>query len=75
MTRNVFRKTLEDITVKNYDVAKKYLDSITFFSNFTETQKDSIAYAVVVLKYENRETIFKEKDDANAFFIIISGRV
>lgn len=54
LTRNVFRKTLEDITVRNYDVAKKYIDSLSFFSHFTETQKDSIAYSMFVLKYENR---------------------
>lgn len=51
LTRNVFRKTLEDITVRNYDVAKKYIDSLSFFSHFTEFQKDSIAYSMFVLKY------------------------
>lgn len=59
LTRNVFRKTLEDVTVKNYGLAKSYVNSLSFFNHFTETQKDSIAYSMVVLKYQNRETIFK----------------
>lgn len=66
---------MEDITLRNYDIAKKYIDSLSFFSHFTEAQKDSIAYSMFILKYENKEIIFKEKDDANAFFIIVSGKV
>ena len=75
LSRNVFRRTLEDITVKNYDIAKKYVSSLALFNHFTEAQKDSIAYSMVALKYQNKEIIFKEKDDANSFFIIASGKV
>ena len=39
----------------------------------TKKQLDSIAYCVNIENYEANQTVFKEGDDANAFYIVLEG--
>ena len=56
-------------------MAKTYMDKISAFDFLTTSQKDAIAYNMHSLKYEENEVIFKEGDDANSFYVIVSGDV
>lgn len=53
LTRSEFKDTLEGTVRKNYSVAKQYISALPLFSFLTEQQKDSIAYSMLSLKYEN----------------------
>lgn len=75
ITRSVFKKTMEEILQKNYGLAKAYINKLHLFGFLTESQKDSVAYSMLILKYSDSEIIFKENDDANSFFIITQGKV
>lgn len=71
----MFRKAVQEIMQKNYGIAKSYINKLSIFGFLTEAQKDSIAYSMFILKYEDGEVIFKENDDANSFYIVTHGRV
>lgn len=58
---------------KNFALSKTYIDKLPIFSYLTNTQRDSISYKMLNLKYADNEVIFKEDDDANSFFIVIEG--
>ena len=59
----------------NYRLAKPFVHKLPLFSFLTNKQKDAISYSMNTLKYGEKETIFKEGDDAASFFIIISGLI
>lgn len=75
ITRTDFQRTMESTVRKNYSTAKQHINNLPLFSFLTDQQKDSIAYAMLSLKYQNGEVIFKEHDDANSFYIITSGSI
>lgn len=60
---------------RNYKIAKPFLQKVPLFQFLSLNQINSIAYSMNSLKYNSNETIFKEGDDANSFYIIIEGEV
>jgi hypothetical protein len=50
---------MEEAVKQNYGTAKNYINKLSLFKFLTEQQKDSIAYEMVSLKYEDGEIIFK----------------
>jgi serine/threonine protein kinase len=52
-----------------------YIQGLTFFNNFTETQIDEIISASNVVKFEKGETIIEEGGIDDSFYILISGQV
>ena len=59
----------------NYKLAKPFVGKLPIFSFLSNKQKDAISYNMNTLKYQVGDAIFKEKDDATSFYIIISGLV
>jgi CRP-like cAMP-binding protein len=51
------------------------LKNVSLLGFLSEKQKDSMAYNMVSLKYEDREAIYKCNDDANALYIVTEGSV
>jgi NTE family protein len=66
---------MQEIVNKNYQLAKSYIDKITLFKYLTSKEKTNLAYHTHSLKFNKGDVVFKEGDDANSFFIIISGSV
>lgn len=57
--------------MKNYKIGKPFLEKIPLFKFFSKKQLDFIAYNMNTLHYHQGEEIYKEGDDANAFYIIV----
>jgi len=53
ITRRDFKQTLENTVRKNYSMARQNIANLPLFGFLTDQQKDSIAYAMISLKYEN----------------------
>lgn len=75
ITRTAFREAVEDLVKKNYALARNHINNTQIFSFLTDRQKDTIAYNMLTLKFENDEVIFKINEDANSFYIIVKGSV
>lgn len=71
----MFLKIQREMVKSNYRLAKPFVHKLPIFSFLTNKQKDAISYNMNSLKYEEKDIIFKEGDDASSFFIIISGIV
>ena len=59
----------------NYNVAKSYIEKIGIFKFLSKKEKNTLAYNAHCIKFEKDEVIFTQGDDANAFYILTSGRV
>jgi len=73
--RETFRKVLEDINRSNYDENFKFLNDVPLISNLLNQEKQALASALVVHKYAPGETIVKEGDTGDIFFIVKEGIV
>lgn len=68
--RKTFKKVVQDITTKNFQENRKFLDDINFFKSMTGPQKDSIAAALISQKFEKDKIIVNKGDQANSYYII-----
>ncbi|CAD8118816.1 unnamed protein product [Paramecium sonneborni] len=75
LERKKFRKAVEDIQQKAYEINRKFLDQVKFFDFMTEEQRDNIANVLITLKFKQGEIIVNEGDMANSFYIIQKGIV
>lgn len=57
--------------LKNFKIGKPFLEKIPVFKFLSKKQLDFIAYSMNNLYYQKGEEIFKEGDDATAFYIIV----
>lgn len=57
--------------LKNFKISKPFLEKIPVFKFLSKKQLDFIAYNMNNLYYQEGEYIFKEGDDATAFYIIV----
>ncbi|CAD8086198.1 unnamed protein product [Paramecium primaurelia] len=75
LERNKFRRAVEDIQQKAYEINREFLIQVKFFDFMTEEQRDSIANVLITLKFKQGESIVNEGDMANSFYIIQKGTV
>jgi len=52
LSQQNFKKMTQNMVKKNYQLAKKYVENIKFFSCLTKKQKDAIAYNMHELRYD-----------------------
>ena len=60
---------------KDFNLAKQHIEKASIFKYLTSKERNLLAYNTNTLRFEEGATIFKEKDDASSFFIIIRGKV
>ena len=75
ISHKTFRRTMQEVTIKNYDIAKEYIQKAHIFNYLTSREKNAIAYNAHSLKYQKGEVLFKEGDDANSFYMVIKGKI
>lgn len=70
-----FRKTVQEISRRNYEIAKAFIYKTSVFAYLSKYEKNAIAYNTLFLRFEKGQTIFTEGQEANSFYIITSGRI
>ncbi|CAD8213308.1 unnamed protein product [Paramecium octaurelia] len=75
LERATFKKTIEEITLKEYDENRKFIDQVNFFSFMTSEQRDMIGHALITTKFNPGQNIVNEGDQADSFYVIKSGQV
>ncbi|CAK66144.1 unnamed protein product (macronuclear) [Paramecium tetraurelia] len=75
LERATFKKTIEEITLKEYDENRKFIDQVNFFSFMTTEQRDMIGHALITTKFNPGQNIVNEGDQADSFYVIKSGQV
>lgn len=66
---------MEEVSEKQFDQNKVFLDKVNFFQAMTESQKASIASALISQKFNPGDTIVNEGDLASSYYIIKEGIV
>ena len=66
---------MEEVTSKQFQENRHFLEKINIFSTMAEGQKDSIASGMIVLKYEEGQYVVNIGDQADSYFIIKEGAV
>lgn len=54
---------------------RKFMESVPFFSFMSDEQKDSIASALISVRFKAGDTIVAEGDRADSFYLIKEGKV
>ncbi|EGR32104.1 protein kinase domain protein [Ichthyophthirius multifiliis] len=66
---------IENIVQHNYTSNRQFMESVNFFQSMNAQQKDSIANALINIKYEANQFIVNEGDSADSFYMIKDGTV
>ncbi|CAD8120025.1 unnamed protein product [Paramecium sonneborni] len=72
--RHTFRKSVETIMRSEQEKNRKYLESVKFFNQLTQEQKDAVAGVLISQKFNAGEVIVNEGDQASSFYIIVEGQ-
>ena len=75
LDRKSFRKTADEIGLKESNENRKVIDTISFFETLTEMQKDAISTVLILQKFSPGENIVNEGDIAASFYILKEGNV
>lgn len=75
LDRKTFKRSIEEITMKEYDENRKFINEVTFFSFMTADQRDLIAHALITTKFDPGSVIVNEGDQADSYYVIKSGQV
>ena len=75
LDRKSFRRAIELISFQNYEINRQYIDKVSFFENFSESQKDNLASYVITQRYNSKESVFRQGDDSNSYYIIREGAI
>ncbi|EAR84179.1 CGMP-dependent kinase 5-1 (macronuclear) [Tetrahymena thermophila SB210] len=73
--RHTFRKTVEEIVQRDSQTNRKFMESVPFFSFMSDEQKDSIASALISVRFKPGDNIVSEGDRADSFYLIKEGKV
>jgi len=81
-----FKKAVEEVSIKDYETNRAFIENIKFFSkkgltqisiriyeflgNLTNEQKDGIASVLITLKFNKDQNIVCEGDPGSSFYII-----
>ena len=68
--RQTFREAVEEVIIRDYNQNRKSLESIKFFNNLTNEQKDIIASALVTQKFYKNQIIIQEGDPGSSLYYI-----
>ena len=60
---------------KDFNLAKQHIEKASIFRYLTSKERNLLAYNTNTLRFEKDAIIFKERDDANSFFIVIKGKI
>lgn len=75
LDRKNFRRTVDEIGIKESAENRKVIETISFFETLTEMQKDAISTVMILQKFVPGENIVNEGDIAASFYIIKEGNV
>jgi len=75
LDRRTFRKSIEDMMIKEYDENRNFINEVSFFSFMTPEQRDSIAHALITTKFDAGFPIVNEGDQADSYYVIKQGEV
>ncbi|EGR27195.1 protein kinase domain protein [Ichthyophthirius multifiliis] len=73
--RITFKKAVELMIKREYQLNRKFIDKMHFFQNLTSGQKDSIAGALVDQRFYKEQNIVNQNESASSFYIIKEGAV
>lgn len=71
--RQTFREAVEEVIIRDYNENRKCLESIRFFTNLTNDQKDIIASALITQKFYKNQIIIQEGDPGSSLYYIKEG--
>ena len=71
--RKAFKTAVEDVTTKQFQKNREFLDKITFFETMTDTQKDAIAGVLLSQYFKKGQSIISEGDSASSYYLIKEG--
>ena len=75
ITRDLFKKLVHDISMKNYLEHKEFISSIPIFQVLSEQQKDSLIQCLVVQRFPPSWKILTVNDKGDSLFILKEGTV
>ncbi|CAD8112930.1 unnamed protein product [Paramecium sonneborni] len=75
MDKNIFRKGIELISLKDYEENKEFIQKVKCFQSFTDDQRKAITSVLIRLNYQAGMKIVDEGDQSDPFFIIKKGEV
>ena len=75
LSRRDFRRTADEIGIKESVENRKVIENISYFDTMTQLQKDAIASVLLLQKFAPGENIVNEGDIAASFYIIKEGNV
>lgn len=73
--RTAFKNVVEEVTAKQFQENRKFLETAEIFSTMADGQKDSIAQAMISQKYNPGAELVSKGDQADSYFIIKEGIV
>ena len=73
--RKVFKNVVEEVSQKQFEDNRVFLDTVQFFSTMNDNQKDSIASAMITQKFEDKKELVVQGDQADSYYIIKEGTV
>ncbi|CAD8067231.1 unnamed protein product [Paramecium primaurelia] len=73
--RNTVRKVIEEISLKDYEQNKEFIQKVQFFESLTDDQRTAITSVLITLNFKAGEIIVNEGDQADSFFIIKKGEI
>ncbi|SCP06065.1 cGMP-dependent protein kinase, putative [Plasmodium ovale] len=72
--RSTFRATLKQLSNRNFNENRSFIDSVSVFDMLTEAQKNMITNACVIQHFKPGEIIVKQGDYGDVLFILKEGR-
>eukprot|EP01071_Lankesteria_metandrocarpae_P003243 Lankesteria_metandrocarpae@DN2841_c0_g1_i1.p1 len=74
VTRATFRNILKQLSSRNFNENRHFMDSVKIFELLTEAQKNIITNAFVVETFADNQNIVKEGEKGDVLYIIKQGR-
>ena len=71
--RKTFKKVVEDVTTKQFQENRDFLNRIPFFESMTDAQKDAIAGVLLSQHFKKGQAIISEGDAASSYYLIKEG--
>mgnify|MGYP002359824455 FL=1 len=68
--RQTFREAVEEVIIKDYNENRKCMETIRFFANLSNEQKDIIASALITQNFYKNQTIIQEGDPGSSLYYI-----
>ncbi|VEV55926.1 cGMP-dependent protein kinase, putative [Plasmodium vinckei vinckei] len=72
--RSTFRATLKQLSNRNFNENRSFIDSVSVFDMLTEAQKNMITNACVIQNFKPGETIVKQGDYGDVLYILKDGK-